>query len=248
MSLPHWRLPPKQLMLDHRDAVHVWRSLLDLPGEYVDRLADTLSAAERTRADRFRFEPDRRRFIAAHGILRSILSRYLIDRRPADLCFVYNAYGKPALDQAVDDLDLSFSVSHSHDLAVYAITCGREIGIDVEYIRPDLAEERIAERFFAPSEVAALRQLPKSSQPEAFFACWTRKEAYLKGLGEGLARPLNEFEIAVRPGEVNAGVKTRDDATSQWSLHEIYPGSGYVAALAVAGPIGPLSFWQWPVL
>ncbi|MFN8596428.1 MAG: 4'-phosphopantetheinyl transferase superfamily protein [Anaerolineae bacterium] len=248
MSLPHWRLPPEQLTLNLCNEVHVWRSLLDLPGEYVDRLAATLSAAERARADRFYFEPDRRHFIAAHGILRLILSRYLIDRRPAELRFIYNTYGKPALERAANDLDLSFSVSHSHDLAVYAITRGREVGIDVEYIRPDLAEERIAERFFAPGEVAVLRQLPKSSQPEAFFACWTRKEAYLKGRGEGLARPLNEFEIAVGPGKVSAPVQTCEDDTSQWSLHEICPGSGYVAALAVAGPIGPLSFWQWPVL
>ena len=239
---PRWCLPPERLTLADVDEVHVWRSLLDLPGEYVDRLAASLSADERARADRFHFQPDRARFIVAHGVLRSILSRYLNDRRADELRFSYNAYGKPALTEA----ELCFSLSHSHALALYAVTRGREIGVDVECVRPDLAQEHIAARFFAPPEVAALRQLPRTRQVDAFFACWTRKEAYVKARSVGLSLPLDAFEVSVMPGETRVRLQAQDDG--EWSLREICPGGGYVAALAVAGSIGRLRFWQWPVL
>jgi 4'-phosphopantetheinyl transferase len=244
MSLPHWCLPPERLTLDHAGEVHVWRSLLDLPRVYVDRLADTLAADERARADRFRFDQDRARFIVAHGVLRSILSCYEIDGSPAALEFSYDAYGKPALL----DSGLCFSLSHSRALALYAVTRGRAIGVDVEYVRPELAEDLIADRFFAPGEVLALRRLPKVAQPEAFFTCWTRKEAYIKGCGKGLSLPLHDFEVSVAPGETPVRLHARDGAAGGWSLCDICPGSDYVAALAVAGPIGRLNLWQWPVL
>jgi 4'-phosphopantetheinyl transferase len=247
MSPQHWRLPPERLTLDQRSEVHVWRSLLDLPGEYVDRLAENLTDDERARADRFHFAQDRARFIVAHGVLRSILSRYLIDRAPRELRFTHNAYGKPALDRATTDLDLFFSLSHSRDLALVAVTRGREIGIDVEYVRPDLVEERLAERVFSPAELAALRQLSGPSQVEAFFSGWTRKEAYIKGRGEGLSFPLRQFEVLAKD-ESTTCVRINGAEPDQWSLHEICAGCGYAAALAVVGAIGRLSFWQWPVL
>ena len=247
MSPQHWYLPPERLTLDRNDEVHVWRSLLDLPGEYVDRLAEILADDERARADRFHFDKDRAHFIVAHGVLRSILSRYLIDRAPRELRFTSNAYGKPALDRATANLDLFFSLSHSRDLALVAVTRGREIGIDVEYVRPDLVEERLAERVFSPNELAALRQLSVSSQVEAFFAGWTRKEAYVKGRGEGLSLPLRRFEV-LAPVASTACVRLSGAGLDQWSLRQICPGEGYAAAVAVAGTIGRLSFWQWPVL
>jgi 4'-phosphopantetheinyl transferase len=248
MSPQHWRLPPERVTLHHNDEVHVWRSLLDLPGEYVHQLAEHLADDERARAARFHFERDRARFIIAHGVLRLILSRYLNDQAPRDLRFTYNAYGKPALDRSATNLDLYFSLSHSRDLALMAVTRGREIGIDVEYVRPDLAEERLAERVFSPGELAALRQLPRQARVEAFFAGWTRKEAYVKGRGEGLSLPLRAFEVSALPGEAAVCMRVSGVEPVQWSLREICPGCGYVAALAVAGTVGQLSFWQWPRL
>jgi phosphopantetheine--protein transferase-like protein len=125
----------------------------------------------------------------------------------------------------------------SLDLGLYAITRGRELGVDLEHFRPALEHERIAERFFSPREVATLRTLPVESRQEAFFACWTRKEAYLKAKGEGLMRGLEQFTVSLVPGEPAALLSTEGDPQEavRWSLRELSPRSEYVAALAVEG-------------
>jgi Phosphopantetheinyl transferase len=243
LLFPGWGLAPKTPVLSS-DEVHVWCAELDQTASRVHNLQQTLDGNERARAERFYFKRDRNHFIVAHGFLRVILSRYL-NIEPDDLRFCYSPYGKPMLAEKFDRDRLCFNLSHSHGLVLYAVTRGREIGIDIERIRPDLACDRIAEAFFSPREVAALRIVPTSRQLEAFFNCWTRKEAYIKARGEGLSFPLDRFDVSLAPGEPATLLNTIGDPreTSRWSLRELDLALGYVAALAVEGHDWQLKCW-----
>jgi len=213
----------------------------------IQRLQSTLSTDECQRAERFYFQRDRRRFTVARGVLRSILSQYL-GLAPQQLRFCYGPHGKPALVSTSGPARLHFNVSHSHELALYAITYDRHIGVDVEHIRTDFACEAIAERFFSPPERAVLRCLPPQVKYEAFFNCWTRKEAYIKACGEGLSLPLDQFDVSLAPGVPAALLATRwaPHEAARWTLRDIVPGPGYAAALAVEGHGWRLACWQWP--
>ncbi len=240
-----WYPPPKVLMLGD-DEVHVWRASLSLTAPRVQSLQQTLAADERERAERFHFQKGREHFIVARGLLRAILGRYL-DMQPCKLRFCYNPNGKPTLVRESGGDVLRFNVSHSHGLALYAVTGGREIGVDLEWLRPDLAHEQIAERFFSPHEVAVLSTLPRNMKPEAFFNCWTRKEAYVKAKGKGLTLPLDQFDVSLVPGEPAALLSTKwnPQEAFRWSLQQLIPGPGYVAALAVEGNHWQLKCLQW---
>jgi 4'-phosphopantetheinyl transferase len=241
-----WLPPPADLKLS-RDDVHVWRASLNLPASRVQSLQHTLAADELSRVERFHFQIDRQHFIVARGLLRAILSRYL-DMEPGQLRFRYSPYGKPALATTLGQDTLSFNVSHSHGLALYAVTRGREIGVDLEGIRTGLDCEQIAARFFSPRENAVLRALPAELKPEAFFKCWTRKEAYIKARGGGLTLPLDQFDVSLAPGEPAMLLNTRGDLqeAARWSLRTLTPGPGYVAALAMEGHGWRFKCWQWP--
>jgi 4'-phosphopantetheinyl transferase len=243
-----WLPPPTNLILSS-DEVHVWRAWLNLPASQIHRLRRTLATDELERAGRFYFEKDRQHFIAGRGLLRLILGRYL-KTAPGQLRFRYSDYGKPALvlnpGQAPLQARLNFNVSHSYGLALYAVTLGREVGLDLEKIRSDLEYEEIAERFFSSQESAVLRKLPAEVKPQAFFNCWTRKEAYIKARGEGLSLPLDQFDVSLVPGEPARLLDVREDSqeASRWSLYALTPASGYVAALAVEGSDWRLKCWQ----
>jgi len=238
--------------------VHVWRAALSVGQPVLQSLIGTLSPDERVKAERFHFTRDRDRSIAAHAVLRLILSRYL-EIEPNDLRFSYNRFGKPALIGHSGADSLHFNMSHSGEFALYAIARGREIGVDVEHVREDLASEQIAERFFSPNEVAMLRALPLNMRTQGFFNCWTRKEAYIKARGEGLSLPLDRFDVSLTPGEPAALLRIREskpeveDETagdgeleaSRWVLRELPLGSSYAAAIAVQGSGWQLKCWQW---
>jgi 4'-phosphopantetheinyl transferase len=215
--------------------VHVWCATLDPPRSRVQTLFSLLSPDERQRAARYYFQKDRDRFIVGRATLRLILGRYLAC--PSDrLRFTYNEYGKPALHRARGCDALRFNVSHSHGLAMFAITRGREVGLDVELIRRDLPLE-IAERFFSRREVSMLQALPTSQQTRAFFNCWTRKEAYIKARGEGLSRALHQFTVSLIPGEPAALLSAENDPGEafRWSFQELAPDPAYAAAIAAEG-------------
>ena len=143
---------------------------------------------------------------------------------------------------------IRFNLSHSHGKALYAISRGREVGVDLEFIRCDLEAEQIAERFFSHSEIETLRALPPSLRKYAFFLCWTRKEAYIKARGEGLSMSLDQFDVSLTPGKPAALLRTNPDSDEalRWSLRDLKPASGYAAALAIRGSDFTLSCWQWP--
>ncbi len=231
------------------DEVHVWYATLDQEAPHVEAFRQTLSPGELARADRFRFEEDRHRFIVARGLLRLILSRYL-DVEPAQLRFCYGRYGKPALANGLGEGTLSFNLAHAEGLAVCAVARSRQIGVDVERMRTDFAYQEVVERFFSWREQGVLRALPQRARCVAFFAGWTRKEAYLKARGEGLSLPLREVEVTLAPGEPPALLSVGGDVQEarRWVLHELKPRPGYAAAVAVEGRDWQLEVKEWAEL
>jgi 4'-phosphopantetheinyl transferase len=241
-----WLLPQTHPVLAN-DEVHIWLAALDQLRARAPSFLEILAPDERDRAGRFHFEKDRVRFILTRGILRTILARYL-QSDAAHLSFDYNAYGKPSLAGSGEvSSSLRFNLSHSHELALYAFTLQREVGLDVEFMREDFACEEIAERFFSEREVATLLALPASQRTEGFFNCWTRKEAYVKARGQGLSLPLDSFDVSLAPGEPAALLSVRDGTgeTQRWRLQELNPAAGYIAAAAIEGSGWRLSCWQW---
>ncbi|WP_435008554.1 4'-phosphopantetheinyl transferase family protein [Tundrisphaera lichenicola] len=222
-------LPPQE--------VHVWTASRDAPDDVVGAMRGLLEDAELRRADRFVNPVDRRRFAVGRGLLRTILGRYL-DRDPGAIRFVTNPHGKPELDPDLNpQLPIRFNLAHSGSLVLYALSLGRDLGVDIEQVRPDFGGEALAGRFFAPGEVAALSALPESDRTLAFFHGWTRKEAYIKAKGKGLAIPLDEFEVTLgpdRPAMLLSTLPDPDEA-ARWSLVELPAEPGYVAAACVKG-------------
>jgi 4'-phosphopantetheinyl transferase len=239
---PFWSPPPAALVLDG-DEVHVWR--VDVRSAYVRRndLWRVLARDERQKATELLFEDDRKRFVVSRGVLRVLLGRYL-HTQPSSLEFGYNPHGKPFLAGASG---VRFSTSHSHDLVLLAFVRGRDIGVDVEHIREDIGLDEIASRHFSTREVATLRSLPNSSRKKAFFACWTRKEAFAKAEGRGLTLPFNRFEVTLTPGEPAMLLNVEEDIRepSRWAMQQLIPDPGYAAALVVEDHTLRTSCWQY---
>lgn len=228
--------------------VDVWRIPLENAHLDPEVLFENISSNEQARAQRFRFPIHRQRFIHAHAGLRNILSRYL--GLPAErLDFNHNAYGKPELSLEDGGDWLSFNLSHSHSLALVAVSVKRALGVDIEQIRVDLADEKIAQRFFSAREIVDFQSLPEDQRSQAFFACWTRKEAFIKAQGQGLSMPLDAFDVSLLPGEPARIIQTRPDPAQalQWNLYSLCPGAGYIGALVVEGIAEQINCWHWSV-
>jgi 4'-phosphopantetheinyl transferase len=235
-----WHPGPERLALE-KDEVHVWRAFLDCGAAVLHQFEGTLATDEKDRARRFIFQPDRNSYIAARGILRELLGRYL-NRGPGEIEFDYGTQGKPALRNESSQRTVRFNVSHSQGMALFAFAMGRQVGVDVELVRPDFASEKIAERFFSAEEAMELRSLPPAALDEGFFLCWTRKEAYIKARGEGLQIPLRSFHVSLKPGEP-ARLQAAD--SSRWSLRSLRPDPRYVGALVGEGKDWQLRGWEW---
>jgi phosphopantethiene--protein transferase domain len=233
-----WSSPPESLSLQTGE-VHVWRIDLQQPGSLLEKFRSTLEADELQRASRFHFEKHRSGFVVARGFLRDVLSRYL-ETRPEALKFSYGDYGKPALAGR-----LHFNLSHSHEVALLAITEDRQVGVDVEHIRADFATEDIARRFFSRSEVESFNRLPTEEQVAAFFKCWTRKEAFIKATGRGFSQPLDEFDVTLAPEVAAALLRVHEDDASRWSISDIDVSEHYAGALVVEGPTPNIQYWQF---
>lgn len=215
------------------DEIHIWWASLEQP---VARFQGLLAMDERTRAERFHFEEDRERFIVRRGVLRTILGYYL-NVEPGRLQFCYGRNEKPALADTSGRGKVRFNLSHSAGGALYAFTRDREIGVDIEHIRDISEMEQIAERFFSAREHAVFHTLPESKKQEAFFNCWTRKEAFIKATGDGLSCPLDRFDVSLVPGEPARllGIEGDSKAASRWSLQDLGYITDYAGAFAVEG-------------
>jgi len=209
--------------------VHIWSALPAVHQLDLDPAA-FLSPDEKKRMERFRFGTDRNNFLFCRSMLRMLLASYL-GTSPAELCFAYSAHGKPSLSVPADNLQ--FNLSHSHGAVLFGFTRGRRIGVDVEHVRRDLNVEEIATRFFSTAEQIEIEQ--SSDKYQAFFHCWTRKEAFVKARGEGLSCPLDSFDVLVAPEAEEVSLTTRPDPAEawRWQLWSLNSIPGYAAAVAV---------------
>jgi 4'-phosphopantetheinyl transferase len=239
-----WIEAPLDLSLGG-DEVHVWRAGLESATSSISSLASLLSEDEVLRAKRFYFEKDRNQFVATRSLLRILLGRYL-QVSPEGIRFGYGTHGKPFLQEDAES-HIRFNVSHSHHVALLAFAGHREVGVDAEFLRPERSTDDLAERFFSPLEVAALRALPKELWLGGFFSCWTRKEAFIKALGEGLSFPLSSFAVSVDPREPARLLETQldPDAASRWHIENLNVGSDYRGALAIEYASTGIRTWEW---
>ena len=212
--------------------IHLWSVPLSAAGAESCGFSEVLSPDEQRRADAFRFERHRSRFIIGRALLRSILGWYL-GQPGKRVVFKYGAKGKPALDHS--GRTLHFNLAHSEGRVVYAVSEACELGVDIELVRHLPESESIARNFFSPEECAELFSLPPDKLTEGFFNCWTRKEAYLKAIGDGLMVPLNSFQVSLIPGQPAAFLSLIGDhyPISQWSLFHLDFPDGYLGALAI---------------
>jgi 4'-phosphopantetheinyl transferase len=227
-------------------AVHLWIAKLDCSGPLLNELAKTLSVDEAERADSFLFARDRGRFIARRGILRAIISRYL-GCSPEETRFTYNPNGKPKLGPMQGSTrDLRFNLSHCADMALYGVTRGRELGVDVESIRDGMPWRALAASFFTRAEVAQLDRCPPHQRATGFFTCWARKEAYVKASGEGLSASLHSRQVSLTPDEA-PGLLTalKPEELERWSVWEVPLGDGFAGALVTEGHPSQIRCLRW---
>ncbi len=221
MSIDNYELKNNQ--------VHIWKININNKALDVSHLySNVLSVDERRRAGRLRSENDKRRFVISRGLLRENLGNYM-GAAPAEIVFTYNDHGKPDIKSEHNPKNIKFNVSHSRNLAIYAICLEREIGVDLEYIRDVSSADKIINRFFTNEEKDYFNSLPEYRKKMAFFRLWTRKEAYSKAKGMGIGLPLKEFDFNLIPDS------TEKQTESKWSLIDIEVDSHYLAALATEG-------------
>ncbi len=223
------------------DEVHVWCLRLARPSAVVSALFTILSSAEQARAAKFHFAEDRAHYVVGRATLRLLLGDYL-QMEPTAVPITYGPHGKPALAAG----DLHFNVSHADGVALLAFAWRRVLGVDVERVRPLPDADRVARRFFAAAEVAAYTAVPDADKAQAFFNCWTRKEAFIKAVGDGLSYPLRSFVVTLRPGEPARLVQAQDEMATRWELQSLAPLPGYVGAVVAEGHDWQLYCWQWP--
>ena len=219
--------------------LHVWRASLDLSAEVRERLQGTLNSDEKTRAERFLVAEAREHFVAARGILRELLGAYVgVD--PQSVALSYRPKGKPWLSPEHNS-SICFNVSHSHGMGLFAFARNYEVGADIEYIRKEIRGMEIASHFFSKEEIAELAKLPSPRMQEAFFGCWTRKEAYVKAHGQGLSIPLGSFTVEFSRSEQ----VLQDETGARWSCYALDVAPGFAASVVAEGESWRMKLWDW---
>jgi 4'-phosphopantetheinyl transferase len=229
-----------------KNSVHVWTVSFRKDGCDITQFLQYLSADEIMKAERFRFEKDKKRFMTMRSVLRNILCSYL-EIGAADIEFCYNQFGKPFISETINPRNISFNASSSHGVALIAIALEKDIGIDIEYISRDCEHVEIASEFFSDREQNEFLTLTDATRIEAFYNCWTRKEAFVKAMGEGLSFSLKDFDVSLAPNYPARilDIRNIDQKAADWNLIDINAGCGYKAALAVKGDIGELRYNIW---
>lgn len=223
--------------------IHLWTAPLTIEGTEQRGISTLLSPDEQKRAAAFRFEKHRSSFIVGRALLRCLLGRYL-GQSAKDISFSYGPKGKPALEGSGT---LHFNLAHSNNRIVYALSKASELGVDIEFVRPVPEIESIARSFFSSGECSQLLSLPPEQRTQAFFNCWTRKEAYLKATGDGLMVPLSSFQVSLIPGEPASFLRLVGDRhpISEWELFHLDFSNGYVGALAIPASGCTLRWWTF---
>jgi 4'-phosphopantetheinyl transferase len=221
------------------DAVHVWMASLDLSEPELNSLCQTLSAEELARGDRFHFDQDKRRFQAAHGILRTLLSSYM-RTSPQEIGFTLGVNGKPAVQAKQSMLPVLFNLSHSADSAVFAFSLDRQVGVDLERLRVVPEFKGIMEMQYSRPEILEVLNASPDLQNRGFLRIWTRKEAFLKAAGTGLLVPLKEFDTS-EPPRVKGSIP-EIQPHSIWEFADLELGTDWLGAIAVEGVLGPIKY------
>ena len=227
-------------------ALHVWRILLSQSEEVIRVLEEHLSIDEIRRAERYRHGRDRSRYIVAHGALRELLADYMA-QMPRDISFGYTTTGKPFLTNKGGGSPIRFNLSHSGEWAMVGLALSTEVGIDIEQIDRDVSVEAIAERFFSRSEFEAIQGIHLEQRIAAFFSAWTRKEAYVKARGDGIADRLRSFSVSIDP-EQSAMLLTDSmdpGGTLHWKIYDLDIACGYKAAIAAEGTTHQIHMMRW---
>ncbi|MDJ0846653.1 4'-phosphopantetheinyl transferase family protein [Crocosphaera sp.] len=235
-----WKHPPQPLTINPQE-VHLWKTNLEQSSINVENSFKLLNAAEKNKAQRFRFEKHQKRFTIARSSLKRILSLYL-SITPQKVEFKYNDYGKPQLLEQINKIDLQFNVSHSENIAIYGITCHYLIGVDVEYIRPMPEAESLAKRFFSQNEFEHISRLSPEEKNREFFKLWTAKEAYLKAIGQGIGGGLEKVEIAT--DEPVRFVNLPETHQINYKLSYLNPHPNYLGAIAVENNQQIYHYWE----
>lgn len=243
-ELVPWPVPSMQPEAESL-GVHVWRARLARDSSEICRLEHLLSEDERARAERFHFEEGRRRYIVARGVLRSLLS-YYTGLHPRALRFTYGRYGKPSLWGGHALGPLHFNLSHSHEVALYALAPSPWVGADVEWMVDERFDEQAAEQVLSPREMAVLRAASSEEKPGVFYAFWTRKEAYGKALGKGLAPSLRELTLSLARHQSVTTSRAEVSKGARIRIEALEVGSHYAAAVAAEEGDVPLRCWHWP--
>lgn len=222
--------------------VHIWRTGLDVTDDMLESYRQLLSSDERERAQRFVFERDRRRYSVARAVLRHLLAAYL-QVAAGDLVFTYEKHGKPVLAWP-HNATIAFNLSHSNEWAVYGFTQHGRIGIDIEYHRSIKDLHQLAASIFCEQELVALHAVPTQQQQATFYAGWTRKEAFIKALGQGLAFPLKQCAVSLAPGEPARMLHPAE--VQHWHMASFSPAPTVSGAVVVESPAVDVTFWHVP--
>ena len=248
MTTEQWQSPPSTYKLAS-DEVHAWAIALDRPASFRNNLWRVLAPDEQERAQRFYFDHHRFHYIVAHGLLRTILANYL-QEAPQSINFAYGEHGKPELAPAFkqNGNQLEFNLSHSNGMALLGVSWNRPVGIDIEAIRLLDDGKEIARRFFSKWEYEQFTAVSPSQQLQAFFNCWTRKEAYIKAIGDGLSCPLDSFDVTLTPGKPAKLLRVHGNSSqaAQWQLNHLQPKPGFVGAIIATHLPWKLSLHRWP--
>jgi 4'-phosphopantetheinyl transferase len=238
-----WPSAPARPMLRVGE-VHVWAASLEQSFASMAALEELLSPAERNRADRYRVDRERRRYVVAHGILRRVLAGYR-SGDPRTLRFTTGKRGKPALSQETGPTAIRFNLAHAEEVALIAVTLDREIGVDIERVQPMSELDSIVENFFSRRERDTLRGMETTAKENAFYRCWTRKESYAKAVDDCLSVVLRGFDTMPSPARAHLPVFDAAQDRRGGTVHELLPAEGYVGAVAIDGPVRRLSTWRW---
>ncbi len=240
----NWPFPPTDLSLSGDD-IHLWCVCLQQSDAIVAQMAKVLSADELKRAKRFHFQKHRDRFIVAHALLRKLLSDYT-KTELRRIVFAFSKNGKPCLLEKPGRKKIGFNLSHSKDYALIGFAHERAIGVDLEYIRDITDMAKVAEHVFSKNEISYWHTFSEIEKKEAFYKFWTRKEAYLKAVGEGFTSAVNTIDVSVHPFKESTTLVSGKYSENQnrWTVRDLKPLSGFAAAFAVAGDKADFQCWQ----
>lgn len=223
-------------------AVHMWRLPLDLEEAKPQKYFELLSDREREKARQFKFIKDRVCYVLARGSLRLLLGNY-IDVAPDQIDFEYSQYGKPRF---CNTKEVDFNLSHSGNEIIIGFCKNMVIGVDIEQVKINFDIMDLAKNFFSNEEIKALSQFEEFERPQAFFRCWTRKESFIKAVGEGLSYPLDSFAVTMEDDEKASFLKidNNDDSKKDWHLHSFVPAVGYIAAITTNGNPNKIEYFD----